>query len=192
MIASAFLLTGCAQDAGKPQPAYTDPVPLADGPVRIYDNTDVFRGSANSDPRRVAMAVEDFYRNAGSYETKLKAAEVYAMEDETKRSVGIIKLYAPLKEFTTKTGNTKDPVIYRYFGAVAQGITPDPALGKYAYDFVLREKSINVDGDRATVDLTGSVHLVNGNSFQVPEGMQQLKLVKIQGEWFLDMDSTLG
>lgn len=192
MVASAFLLTGCTKDAGTPQPAYTDPVPLADGPVRIYDNTDVFRGSANSDPRRVAMAVEDFYRNAGSREVKLKATEVYAIEDNTTRSVAIIKLYTPLKEFTTKNTEVKDPIVYRYFAGVGQGILPDPASGNYSYDFVLREKAVQVDGDRATVDLAGSVHLVNGNSFPVPEGMQQLKLVKIQGEWFLDMDATLG
>lgn len=192
MFASALLLTGCSSaDKGTPQPAYTDPVPLPEGPVRIYDNTDVFKGAASSDPLRVALAVEDFYRNAASYEVKQKASEAYLIEDSTKRSVALIRLYSPLKEFV-KAGDTKDTNIQRYFAAVGQGVVPDPAGGKYTYDFVLNEKAVTVEGDRATVDLTGSVHLVNGNSVPVPEGSMDVNMVKVNGEWFIDITETLG
>lgn len=192
MFASVLMLTGCATaDKGTPQPAYSDPVPLPEGPVRIYDNTDVFKGSETSDLFRVTTAVEDFYRNAGSYEVKQKAMEAYQLEDDTKRSVAIIRLYAPLKEFT-KTGNLKDNITHRYFASIAQDLVPDPSLGKYTYDFVLNEKAVKVEGDTATVTLDGSVHLINGNSIQVPEGSMEIKMVKSNGEWFIDMPQTLG
>ena len=187
MFASVLMLTGCATaDKGTPQPAYSDPVPLPEGPVRIYDNTDVFKGSETSDIFRVTTAVEDFYRNAGSYEIKQKAMDAYAIEDDTKRSIAITRLYSPLKEFT-KAGNTKDTILHRYFASIAQDVVPDPAGGKYTYDFVLKEKAVEVEGDQATVNLDGAVHLVNGNSIQIPEGSMKIKMVKSNGEWFIDM-----
>lgn len=185
-------LSGCS-DAGGPAFAAdgTTPAPVVVATGKApHDNTDVYKGSDAEKPAKIAMVVEDYYRQVTSYSVRAadKSNQTLPDAEQAKEQA---KNFAEAKTYVYK-GSLTDAALYDYFRSSLPANLPDAGTDNYTYEILIDKSKVKAGENDATVSFEDSYGVLGKNPTKINKGaLKDIKMVQINGEWLIDVPSTI-
>lgn len=186
-------LSACSEPGG---PVFAQgsetPAPVVKADSKVpFDNTDVYKGSAAEKPAKIAMVVENFYREVASHEVRDEDKQNQALED-TAEAKAQKQTYAGVKEYVYQ-GSLSDAAAYDFFRSLAPKNLPAASGEFYTYEILLDKSKVHAGENNATVSFEDSYSVLNKVPTKITAGtFKDLKMVQINGEWLIDIPSTLN
>ena len=185
-------LAGCSEPGG-PQflkAGETAPPIVKSDSKTPFDNTDVYKGNSADVPAKAAMVVEDLYRVAASYDTRLADKQNSSLSADA-QTAAQEKTYADVKELVYQ-GSMNDAAVYEWVKSLAPTDLPEAGTSKYTYEILVEKSKVTVSDNTAVVSLDESYKVKDGIPVKTPKGAgKNFKMTKINGEWLIDIPGTI-
>jgi hypothetical protein len=185
-------LSGCS-DAGGPVFAEgsESPLPVVAATGKApHDNTDVYKGSDAEKPAKIAMVVEDYYRNVTSYEVRTNDKKNQSLPDADQAREQA-KTFAEAKTYVYK-GSLTDAALYDFFRSSVPSNLPAAGTDSYTYEILIDKSKVKAGENDATVSFEDSYSVLSKNPLKIAKGeLKDIKMIQINGEWLIDAPSTI-
>lgn len=185
-------LSGCS-DAGGPVFAEgtETPAPVVKADSKTpHDNTDVYKGSDAEKPAKIAMAVENYYREVTSYEVRASDKKNQTLPDE-EQAKEQTKNFAEVKTYVYK-GSLTDAALYDFFRSSVPSSLPSAGTDRYTYEILIDKSKVKAGENDATVSFEDSYAVLGKTPVKVSKGdLKDIKMIQINGEWLVDAPSSI-